>query len=886
MTLLHRIASALRWVARRDAAEGELDAELRAFLDMSAAEKIQSGMPPEAARREALLELGGLEQTKERVRTGRHGAWTDDVARDVRYACRTFGRNPGFTLVVVLTLALGIGANAAIFSLIDALMLRYLPVRAPQELLQVSIQPADSRTVSESLSYPMVTALAAQRDIFAGAAGFSSIPFDVGAAGSLTRISGALVTGAYYETLGLAPAIGRLLERADDAAGAAAVAVLSDGFWLRRFARSPAAIGQTLPLNGVPVTIVGVSPEGFVGANVGRIADVTVAVAIYPRLNPSAASLLGPGNVWLRVLARPQPGITPAGAKARLDAVWPRISDAVVAPHWPASRRQPMIAATFQLTPGGTGWTLLRETYVKPLAVLMAAVGLVLLIACANVASLLLARASARQREIAVRLAIGAGRARIVRQLLVESALLSLVGAIGGVAIAWASSRFIVSLISEGPLGVVFDLTPNWHILGFTAAVAVGTAMVFGVAPALQATSAGPAPALRDDARSTRSRTRLLPSLVSAQVALSFVLLVGAGLFVRTLQNLQRFDPGFKSDGVLLVNFEARRTALPADLTAELQRVPGVMSVSVSTHTPLSGSVWSEPAVPAGQPIPERDTAFFVGAAPGFFSTMQIPLIAGREFTDRDAAGGAGVAIVNERYAQRFFANQNPVGRRLAASVRGEKRDLEIVGLAKNTSAAGLRQAPPPTVYVAYAQLTGGFPTTLEVRAAGPIGAVASAMLGLLQVRFPNASIEVVPLSDQVAATMVRERMMATLAGGFGLLALVLACVGLYGLLAYTVARRTREIGIRMALGAQRRRVVALVLEGATKLVAVGIGVGLPVAWAASRWIESMLFGIKPTDVPAVAGAVVLLGVVAQIAAYLPARRASRVDPMTALRHE
>jgi len=308
--------------------------------------------------------------------------------------------------------------------------------------------------------------------------------------------------------------------------------------------------------------------------------------------------------------------------------------------------------------------------------------------------------------------------------------------------------------------------------------------------------------------------------------------------------------------------------------------------VSVSTHTPLSGSVWSEPAVPAGQPIPERDTAFFVGAAPGFFSTMQIPLIAGREFTDRDAAGGAGVAIVNERYAQRFFANQNPVGRRLAASVRGEKRDLEIVGLAKNTSAAGLRQAPPATVYVAYAQLTGGFPTTLEVRAAGPIGAVASAMLGLLQVRFPNASIEVVPLSDQVAATMVRERMMATLAGGFGLLALVLACVGLYGLLAYTVARRTREIGIRMALGAQRRRVVALVLEGATKLVAVGIGVGLPVAWAASRWIESMLFGIKPTDVPAIAGAVVLLGVVAQIAAYVPARRASRVDPMTALRHE
>jgi predicted permease len=416
--------------------------------------------------------------------------------------------------------------------------------------------------------------------------------------------------------------------------------------------------------------------------------------------------------------------------------------------------------------------------------------------------------------------------------------------------------------------------------------VAIATGVLFGLAPAFHATANGPATALGDDSRVSTSHSRLLPSLVSAQVALSLVLLVGAALFVRTLQNLRSFDPGFQPDRVLLVELEGRRTSIAQEVLYEIRQVPGVISASASTHTPLNGWMWSEAAVPAGQTVPDRDTAVFVGAGPQFFATMQIPLLAGREFTERDSRNARGVAVVNERYAEHYFAGQNPLGQHLAATVRGESRNLEVVGLVRNTSTAGLREAPPATVYVAYAQLTGDFPTSLEIRVAGPLEQVAAAMREVLRRKLPNSLIEVRPLSAQVDDTMVRERMMATLAAAFGLLALMLAAIGLYGLLAYSVERRTKEIGIRMALGAERIPVVALILQGAARLVIIGIAIGLPAAWAAARGIETMLFGVTPMDPAAVAGAIVALTITAQLAAYLPAWRASRVDPLTALRHE
>jgi predicted permease len=382
------------------------------------------------------------------------------------------------------------------------------------------------------------------------------------------------------------------------------------------------------------------------------------------------------------------------------------------------------------------------------------------------------------------------------------------------------------------------------------------------------------------------SRSRLLPFLVVGQVMLSLVLLAGAGVFVRTLQNLHTLDPGFQTEGVLLVALDDRRMAIPPTLLDEIHKLPGVLSTSVSTDTPLNGWIWSDPAVPAGEAIPEKDNAVFVGAGPNFFSTFQIQLLAGREFTDRDRPQSPLVAIVNEAYAERHFGRQNPVGQHLSASVNGRRGDLEIIGLARNTKLAGLRAQAPPTVYVAYYQLKPDFRTTLSVRVASPTIQVSRAIQQTLQPEFPSTPIEVRAFSTQVTDTFVRERMMATLAGGFAVLALVLACIGMYGLLAYNVSRRTREIGIRMALGAQARRVVVSVITRGARLVLIGVVAGVPAVWIGSRWIESLLFGIRPLDPTTIAGAILVLLIAAQIAAYLPARRASRVDPLEALRHE
>ena len=886
--MLKRFFSFSRAALDRSAFERNMDDELRFHVESRTADLIRRGIPPAEAARRARVEFGSIEKHKEESRASFGLRLVDEVWGDARYALRTFARNRTFTATAIVTLALGIGANTAMFSLFDALMLRWLPVPNPQSLLQVR-EKADTGAGNETFSYAIARALDDQKAIFTGVAGYggSGFRFRVGAPESAARVPGAVVTGSFYDTLGLNPVIGRLLTREDDQPGAAAVAVASYGYWERQFASDPLLGGRTVVINGVPVTIVGVSPRGFVGANVGAIADLTIPVATLPLIVPEMASALGPGNYWLRLLARTQPALSTAAAQARLATAWPHVAEGVVAPHWPAARRKEVIDSILRLTPGGTGWTYLRDIYARPLRVLMTVVGVVLLIACANVASLLLARASARQKEIAVRLAIGAGRGRIVRQLLVESALLSLAGGACGILLASFSSRLLLDGLSTGPLAITLDLTPNWHVLVFTAGVAVATAVIFGLAPALQATGSGPASALKEDARTAPSRSRLLPGLVTAQVALSLVLLIGAGLFVRTLRNIQTFDAGFTREGVLLVNFEGKRPALPADLFDELRRVPGVLSASVSTHTPLNGSTWSEPVVPAGRPLPERDNALLIGAGPGFFATMRMPLLAGREFTEQDSASSVPVAVVNERFAQRTFPNQSPIGQRLSTRLNGTPTELQIIGLVKNANTRTLRAVPPATVFVSFAQLPNDeHPFTLEIRAAGALSDVTQGVQQTLLSKLPGTPIEVHSLAAQADATIVQERMMATLAGGFGLLALALASVGIYGLLAYGVARRTKEIGIHMALGAQRRRVIGLVLRGARQSLLIGLAIGLPAALAASRWVESMLFGLKPTDPVAIVAAVVLLAVVAHVAAYVPALRASRVDPLVALRHE
>jgi putative ABC transport system permease protein len=889
MAMLHALRSLFRTIRRRSAFEDAMDDEMRFHLEARTADLVRRGLSPADAVRRARLEFGSIEKQKDLARAGVGLRIVDDIAGDVRYALRTFAHNKSFTGAALVTLALGIGANAAIFSLIEALMLRSLPVPRVHELQQLKLaSPGGSPgSASATVSYPLIRALDARGEIFSAVGGFSDTgSFTTTLGGSFFRVPGSYVTGGFYDALGLQPAMGRLLGRADDTRGAPVVVVISYRYWERQFARDPAIVGRTISLNGIPAEIVGVSPSGFTGANVGRPADLTLAVAAIDRVSPLAAGLMGPGNWWLRVLARVRDPLTPEAARARVAAVWPAIAADAISPEWPEKRKLSVTAASLEIESGSTGWTFLREMYAKPLQVLMVIVAVVLLIACANVASLLLARASARRREFAIRLALGAGRGRIIRQLLVESLLLSSSGAAFGILLAWASSRFLVGVISTRGLTVAFDLQPNWRVAAFAAFTAIATALLFGLAPALQSTADGPAGALKDDVRSGSTRTRLLPSLVVVQVALSLILLIGAGLFVRTLRNLQTLNPGFHSQGVLLVRLDSHPGSLPGGLIDDVRRIPGVIEAGVSTHTPLSGATWSEPAVPAELPLPDRDTAVFIGASPGFFSALQIPMAAGRAFTQRDTREAPAVAIVNERYAGRYFPGVSPLGRRLGAVVRGERRTLEIVGVARNTNTAGLRRAAPLTVYVPYHQLTGDVPSTIVARVSGRMQDVTPALQRILQPLTPADPIDIVPLATQISGTLTQERLMAALGGGFGVLALALASVGIYGLLAYGVARRRREIGIRMALGARHGRVVRLVLSSAWWPLAAGVALGLPAAWIAARWIESMLFGLSATDPTTIAAAVLTLATVAHLAAWLPARRAARVDPLLALKCE
>lgn len=834
--------------------------------------------------------IGNQTAVAEKARAVWGWTWLEQFLADIRYAFRAIRGNPGFTATAVLSLALGIGANTAIFNLMDALMLRWLPVPNPGELVQMNLRARRGTGVSSSLSYSMATALADRKDIFSGACGFSGASFNIGPRGSLRRVSGAYVTGDYYQTLGLNPEAGRLLARADDRPGATLVAVLSDGYWQRQYSRNPGVIGQTIRVNGIPVTVAGVSPAGFTGTNVGAVADLTVPVAALARIAPEEAGLLGPGNFWLRVLARPRSGISAAQTEAHLAAAWPSIAESTASHKWSASRRKEITDSAPELVAGGKGYTYLREVFRKPLVVLLGVSLLVLLIACANVASLLLARATARRHEISIRLSIGASRGRLVRQLFTESALLSLLGSAAGVVLAWPVSRFLLSILSGGEnpqFPIIFDLSPNGHVFAFAGATAVFTAALFGLAPAFRTTS------IKDASHTTRNRSRALSALVSGQVALSLTLLIGAGLFVRTLQNLMNVDPGFRREGILLVDVdgrtegyqEARLMAFYQDLLQRVRRVPGVVSASLSGHTPLNGWTWSEAAVPQGQPLPERDNAIFVAAGAGFFATLGTPLLSGREFNEYDA-GAEKVAIVNQAFADHYFPRRNPEGAYLSATVTRPPSMLRIVGVAANVINTGdLRTAPKPTVYVSYGQREPAR-ATIIIRASGALSQIAATVRAELQPAFPSSPLEIGTLAAQVERTLVQERLMANLASGFGVLGLALASVGFYGLLAYSVVRRTREIGVRMALGAKQSRVLWMVVGNAARLLLFGIALGVPAAWAASQLVRTMLFGLKPADPSIIAAAILLLCAAGLLAAYLPARRAARVDPMTALRHE
>jgi len=893
--VIQQLLARLLAVLRRGRSDAELEDELRTHLDLLVEDFIRRGMTPAEARTAARREFGGVVQTKERYRDQRGWVFFDALRQDIRYALRTYGKNRWFAAVAILTLAIGIGTNTAVFTLIDSLILRWLPVAAPQQLVQLKILRRDL-PAGESFSYPLTRGLSDQTShLFSGLFGSATTSFVVGPSEAPTRVRGAWVTGAYYETLGVSAVLGRLLTRADDQPGVPPAAVITESYWARAFARDPDIVGRPLSIEGVPVPIVGVSAGSFGGVDVGEVADVTLAVAAVPQIVPDQSMLLDTSTTWLHILARPVDGVSRSLAQAGLDLVWLRVVEKVGVSTDAGVRRR-SVGTGLEVVSGGTGWTFLRDQFEDPLFVLMALVGLVHLLACTNVANLLLARASVRRREIAIRLAIGAGRGRIVRQMLVESLLLSMAGAAAGAGLAWFLERSVLDMLSSGSrTPIVIDLTPHWHVLAFTVATATVTALLFGLAPAWHAVRSTPAPALTTIVGTGTSKRGPGAFLVIAEVALSLLMLVGAGLFARTLQNLRTLDAGFHRDGVLLADLDGSRNATGAQLSAlyddlarDAGRLPGVTTTSLSLITPLAGGGINQPVRLNGQPVGDP-SPYFNAVGPQYFATLGTRLIEGREFLPGDSATAPSVAIVNRAFVRRYLKGGPALGQRLAVRIVSD--DAVIVGVVQDAAYETLREPPPPTVYMPLARVVGprrvGNAVTLLLGvAADASSSTAGALQRILQRRFPGAPIRVRTLSGQIDRSLIRERLMATLAGSLGVVALVLAGIGVFGLLAYTVASRTNEIGVRMALGAARTRILWLVLGDAIRLVIIGAALGLPVALAASRLISSLLFGLRATDPLTIAGAVALMLATGIAAASLPAHRASRVEPMVALRHD
>ena len=824
--------------------------------------------------------------------------------RDVKYAFRVFRKYPGFTTIVVLTLALGIGANTAIFSLMDQVMLRALPVRDPGELVLLDGPgPFRGRTFNDqTFSYPTYKDFRDRTEVFSGVIARFPMAMTIVWNGESERASGELVTGNYFEVLGVRPALGRVFNAADDRTpGAHQVAVLSYGFWARRFGSSPAVLNQTITVNGHPLTIVGVSAQGFNGLQVGGNTDVMVPMMMKAQMTPTWNDLDNRRSRWVNVLARLKPGIAAEQAEVQMNVVYNQVKEQEIAEYSNVSEsfRKRFLEKHLEVLPGGRGLSDLRSQFSNALVVLMWMVGVVLLIACANVANLLLARTTSRQKEISLRLALGASRATIVRQQLVESSVLAAAGAAVGVMLAVWTGSFLLAALPGSASGRSLSSAPDLRVLAFALGLAAATSLVFGIAPAIQATRHAAAAALKDEAGSVAGggrQAKLRRLLVVAQVAMSMLLLIGAGLFARSMYNLQSVDPGFQVEKLVAFSVDPalngyaieRRLQLFESMQRELSNVPGVRHVSMSEIGTLSGSQWRTTVrVDGYKPKEGEDMNPSVdGVGPRYFSTMGIPLVAGREFQDTDTAGSPKVAIINEAMAKYFYGDTNPIGRRFGQG-GGNPTDIEIIGVARDSRSQTIREKDGRFFYLPYRQNEEVTSLTFYVRAAGDAGATTAAIRQTMQRLDPNLPIyDMRTMEAQVAESLFVERMVSALSVAFGVLATLLAAIGLYGVMSYAVTRRTREIGIRMALGAEKNGVLWLVLKEVAALSIVGVAIGLAGAFYATRRIESQLFGITPNDPLTIAAAIALLLIVALAAGWLPARRATNIDPMLALRSE
>jgi putative ABC transport system permease protein len=819
--------------------------------------------------------------------------------QDLRDAFRALKATPVVTLVAILSLALGIGANTAIFSILDSLMMRTLPVKRPQQLVLLG-QGNQART---AWTNPIWEQVRERQGLFDGAFAWSGARFNLAQGGPTELVDGMWASGGLFGVLGVPAILGRTLTEADDRRGGGpdgAVAVISYSFWQRRFGGAADAIGRSLTVERVPFTIVGVAPPEFFGVDVGRTFDVAIPIGTEPLIRGRESTLDRRSNWWLSVMIRLKPEQGPDAGASAIRGVLPQIREATMPPDWRQQDKDTYLRDGFSLIPAATGGSGLRQRYQLPLTTIMVVVGLVLLIACANIANLLLARATARRHELSVRVALGASRMRIARQLLGESLLLSGVGALLGLLFAQWGSRLLVRQLSTSTNNVFLDLSLDWRVLGFTAGIAVATAMLFGTGPALRGMRAHPNDALKAQGRGVvgDGRLGLGNVLVVLQVALSLVLIVAAGLFVRTFSSLAAMNPGFDREPILVVGINAQRVQLEPAGRPELFRraleaasgVPGVAFAAVSAVTPISGSTWNNRIeLPEGPALTERERVTYINlVSERWFRTYGTPMIAGRDFTHADTAASPPVAIVNETFARRFSYGRNPVGTRIRQPGSGTRPsiDREIVGYVRDAVYRSLREPVPPTMYVPYAQQPDPPSSmSISVRAAGgPPALLTRPLAAALSGVNRDLAITFRPLADQVNAALTQERIVAMLSGFFGALALLLAALGLYGVTSYAVSRRRTEIGIRMALGAAPGGVIRLVLRRVAILVSLGVLVGSAASLWAARFVETLLYGLQPRDPLTFVAAAVVLAAIGAVAGWLPARRAARIDPARVLR--
>ena len=874
----------------------ELDEEIQTHLELAAADNRAGGMGADEARAAARRSFGGVEPMKERYRDQRGLPFVELLIQDVRYALRIFRRSPGFTATAVLSLALGLGANTAIFSVLDAVLLKALPVRDPGQLFV--LQGGD-------FSYPSYEAFRQQNESFTGlfaTSGITTLDAQI-ENGAPEQAHVSLVSGPYFSVLGVPALVGRTFTADDDRVpGAHPIAVLSYGYWERRFGRDSGVLGKTIRVSGTPITMIGVAPPAFFGEQVGAAPDLWVPLTMWARVVPGRDLVASRTTSWLQIIGRLRPGGRISLTGTALTTQYRRVLTETFGHDAPDDTRREIAEAHVTLLPAYNGLSSLRRQFSRPLQVLMLVVALVLLIACANVANLLIARATARRGEIALRIALGISRRRLIRQLLTESLLLAAAGGAVGLVVAWWGRESLLRLVTADGSRVPLAVATDARLLAFVAALSVVTGIVFGLAPAWQSASVNLSATMGNarHGRTRRGRVAIGSLLVVAEVAMSLVLLMGAGLFLRTLSNLHDVDLGFAAERLLVVDVnpmaagyrDGAYAAVCQRLLERLNAVPGVASATFSENGVLTGRdsdtnrMRPDDFVPEGDGVPSTR---FDAVGPQYFKTMGIPLLAGRGIDVHDDANSRGVMVVNEAMARRFFGKANPIGRRMVWGVGSESKALEIVGVVRDVKQHGPRDQAERRFYVPYFQH--GQPELVSARFALRTTANPSVVLSLVRqaIQSEDKTLPIVSV-DTVAGledrTLLEEHMIATLSSVFTFLALGLACVGLYGLLAYRVVQRTNEIGIRMALGAARPHVLWVVLRQDFALIAAGLAIGAPLALAASRLIQNQLFGVESADPGTLMAAMAVMTVVGIVAGLGPALRAAHVEPAASLRHE